>query len=72
MSDVKVRSKWLDGGVEFIKVIPKSPSGKLLVGVCLFEATSGNDCFTFLQRRVLRDRAKTLPKRKEVFTVSKL
>ncbi|KAG9018596.1 hypothetical protein FRB90_011264 [Tulasnella sp. 427] len=30
VSDVKVRYKWLDGGVEFVDVIPKNPSGKLL------------------------------------------
>ncbi|KAG8949718.1 hypothetical protein FRC04_008258 [Tulasnella sp. 424] len=30
ISDVKVRYKWLDGGVEFVDVIPKNPSGKLL------------------------------------------
>lgn len=27
---VKARHKWLKGGVEFIDVIPKSPSGKIL------------------------------------------
>jgi len=26
----KARHKWLKGGVEFIDVIPKSPSGKIL------------------------------------------
>lgn len=26
----KARHKWLRGGVEFIDVIPKSPSGKIL------------------------------------------
>lgn len=26
----KARHKWLDGGVEFVDVIPKSPSGKIL------------------------------------------
>lgn len=26
----KARHKWLKGGVEFIEVIPKSPSGKIL------------------------------------------
>lgn len=30
VSDVKVPYKWLKGGVEFIDVIPKNPSGKLL------------------------------------------
>jgi len=30
VSDMKVRYKWLDGGVEFVDVIPKNPSGKLL------------------------------------------
>jgi len=30
VSDVKIRYKWLDGGVEFIDVVPKNPSGKLL------------------------------------------
>ncbi|KAG8960122.1 hypothetical protein FRC05_007047 [Tulasnella sp. 425] len=30
VSDVKVRYKWLDGGVEFVDAIPKNPSGKLL------------------------------------------
>lgn len=26
----KARYKWLKGGVEFIEIIPKSPSGKIL------------------------------------------
>jgi acyl-coenzyme A synthetase/AMP-(fatty) acid ligase len=26
----KARHKWLKGGIEFIDVIPKSPSGKIL------------------------------------------
>jgi len=26
----KARHKWLKGGVEFVDVIPKSPSGKIL------------------------------------------
>ncbi|KZS98390.1 phenylacetyl-CoA ligase [Sistotremastrum niveocremeum HHB9708] len=30
VSDVKVKYKWLEGGVEFIDAIPKNPSGKLL------------------------------------------
>lgn len=30
VSDLKVRYKWLDGGVEFVDIIPKNPSGKLL------------------------------------------
>ncbi|KAI0066474.1 phenylacetyl-CoA ligase [Artomyces pyxidatus] len=30
VSDVKTNYKWLAGGVEFIDVIPKNPSGKLL------------------------------------------
>ncbi|KAG9042609.1 hypothetical protein FS837_010626 [Tulasnella sp. UAMH 9824] len=30
VSEVKVRYKWLDGGVEFVDIIPKNPSGKLL------------------------------------------
>ncbi|KAK6580225.1 hypothetical protein PZA11_007247 [Diplocarpon coronariae] len=30
VSDHKARHKWLKGGVEFIDVIPKSPSGKIL------------------------------------------
>lgn len=30
VKDHKARHKWLDGGVEFIDVIPKSPSGKIL------------------------------------------
>ncbi|KAG8862452.1 hypothetical protein FRB96_001523 [Tulasnella sp. 330] len=30
VSDHKIRYKWLDGGVEFVDVIPKNPSGKLL------------------------------------------
>ncbi|KAG8908414.1 hypothetical protein FRB99_006619 [Tulasnella sp. 403] len=30
VSDVKVRYKWLEGGVEFVEAIPKNPSGKLL------------------------------------------
>ena len=28
--DHKAKYKWLKGGVEFIEVIPKSPSGKIL------------------------------------------
>jgi acyl-CoA synthetase (AMP-forming)/AMP-acid ligase II len=30
VSDAKVRYKWLAGGVEFIDVIPKNPSGKIV------------------------------------------
>ncbi|KAI0046627.1 phenylacetyl-CoA ligase [Auriscalpium vulgare] len=30
VADVKTKYKWLDGGIEFIDVIPKNPSGKLL------------------------------------------
>jgi acyl-coenzyme A synthetase/AMP-(fatty) acid ligase len=30
VEDCKSRHKWLKGGVEFIDVIPKSPSGKIL------------------------------------------
>jgi ribosome assembly protein SQT1 len=30
VQDHKARHKWLKGGVEFIDVIPKSPSGKIL------------------------------------------
>lgn len=30
VSDAKVKYKWLTGGVEFLDVIPKTPSGKLL------------------------------------------
>lgn len=30
VQDHKARYKWLKGGVEFIDVIPKSPSGKIL------------------------------------------
>ncbi|EJT97435.1 acetyl-CoA synthetase-like protein [Dacryopinax primogenitus] len=30
VSDQKVRYKWLDGGIEFVDSIPKSPSGKIL------------------------------------------
>jgi acyl-coenzyme A synthetase/AMP-(fatty) acid ligase len=30
VEDHKARYKWLKGGVEFIDVIPKSPSGKIL------------------------------------------
>lgn len=30
VQDHKSRHKWLKGGVEFIDVIPKSPSGKIL------------------------------------------
>ena len=30
VEDHKARYKWLKGGVEFIEVIPKSPSGKIL------------------------------------------
>ena len=30
VSDHKTRHKWLKGGVEFLDVIPKSPSGKIL------------------------------------------
>ncbi|RPD61672.1 amp dependent CoA ligase [Lentinus tigrinus ALCF2SS1-7] len=44
VSDHKARFKWL-AGVEFVDVIPKTASGKLL-------------------RRVLRDRARSMPKRR--------
>lgn len=30
VEDHKARYKWLKGGVEFIDVVPKSPSGKIL------------------------------------------
>lgn len=30
VEDHKARHKWLKGGVEFIEIIPKSPSGKIL------------------------------------------
>jgi acyl-coenzyme A synthetase/AMP-(fatty) acid ligase len=30
VENTKARHKWLKGGVEFIDVIPKSPSGKIL------------------------------------------
>jgi acyl-coenzyme A synthetase/AMP-(fatty) acid ligase len=30
VEDHKSRYKWLKGGVEFIEVVPKSPSGKIL------------------------------------------
>lgn len=30
VEDHKARHKWLKGGVEFLDVIPKSPSGKIL------------------------------------------
>ena len=30
VQDHKARHKWLNGGVEFIDAIPKSPSGKIL------------------------------------------
>ncbi|KAF8332096.1 amp dependent CoA ligase [Cantharellus anzutake] len=30
VSDHKVRYKWLDGGIEFVRTIPKNPSGKIL------------------------------------------
>ena len=30
VKDHKARHKWLDGGIEFIDEIPKSPSGKIL------------------------------------------
>lgn len=30
VEDHKARHKWLNGGVEFIDAIPKSPSGKIL------------------------------------------
>lgn len=30
VQDHKARHKWLKGGIEFIDVIPKSPSGKIL------------------------------------------
>lgn len=33
VSDTKVRYKVLDGGVEFVEVIPKNPSGKLQVSL---------------------------------------
>lgn len=30
VEESKARHKWLRGGVEFVEVIPKSPSGKIL------------------------------------------
>jgi acyl-coenzyme A synthetase/AMP-(fatty) acid ligase len=30
VQDHKARHKWLKGGVQFVEVIPKSPSGKIL------------------------------------------
>jgi acyl-coenzyme A synthetase/AMP-(fatty) acid ligase len=30
VADHKAKYKWLTGGVEFIDVVPKSPSGKIL------------------------------------------
>jgi acyl-coenzyme A synthetase/AMP-(fatty) acid ligase len=30
VQDKKARHKWLKGGVEFVDVVPKSPSGKIL------------------------------------------
>jgi len=30
VQDDKARHKWLKGGIEFVDVIPKSPSGKIL------------------------------------------
>lgn len=30
VEDHKARYKWISGGIEFIDVIPKSPSGKIL------------------------------------------
>lgn len=30
VEDTKARYKWITGGIEFIDVIPKSPSGKIL------------------------------------------
>ena len=30
VEDHKARHKWLKGGIEFVDVIPKSPSGKIL------------------------------------------
>ncbi|KAJ7596811.1 phenylacetyl-CoA ligase [Mycena floridula] len=30
VSDVKVNYKWINGGIEFIEAIPKTPSGKIL------------------------------------------
>lgn len=30
VEDHKARHKWLKGGVEFLDIIPKSPSGKIL------------------------------------------
>ncbi len=32
VSDVKVQYKWLNGGIEFLDVIPKNPSGKIVSG----------------------------------------
>ena len=30
VKDHKSRHKWLDGGIQFLELIPKSPSGKIL------------------------------------------
>jgi acyl-CoA synthetase (AMP-forming)/AMP-acid ligase II len=30
VEEKKARHKWLKGGVEFVDVVPKSPSGKIL------------------------------------------
>ncbi|KAG8962775.1 hypothetical protein FRC00_008814 [Tulasnella sp. 408] len=64
VSEVKVRYKWLDGGVEFVDIIPKNPSGKLLVNTillfCFRQATKGADP----QRRFLREKAKEIRARR--------
>ncbi len=45
VSDHKVRYKWLDGGIEFIPVLPKNPSGKILVRNLPWLDKSGVDPF---------------------------
>lgn len=46
VSDSKVEYKWLKGGIEFVEVIPKNPSGKIVSALqALLTSTSHCICF---------------------------
>ena len=60
VSDVKVKYKWLDGGVEFVDAIPKNPSGKILVRAPSFQPLRNNIHLTsFVATRPPRPRKDT-------------
>ena len=52
VADHKVHYKWLAGGVEFVDVIPKNPSGKLLRRVLRDKAMSMRDGQSFTKARL--------------------